>query len=72
MKATLFFNFPLFHVKEFYISVRGLVKKAWSARLPPQSLSRLTHFGWVPAASSDRGSRRATAQPPLLRMEKIG
>lgn len=26
MKATLFFNFPLFHVKEFYISVRGIVK----------------------------------------------
>ena len=36
-----------------------------SARLPPQSLLRLTHFWLVPAASSVRGSRRAVPTPGL-------
>ena len=36
------------------------------ARLPPQSLLRLTHFWRVPAASSGRGSRRAVLIPWLV------
>ena len=32
MKATLFFGFSLFHVKRFYISAIGIVKKGLAPR----------------------------------------